>query len=73
MKRFIIVMIMLVMFFATGVRMDFGNDFECPDWLEIIMSEDEGSAVDMTHHPIYQIATSHMRHRDDEPDPPSAK
>lgn len=64
---------MLVMFFTTGVRMDFGNDFECPEWLETIISDDDGSAVDMTHHPIYQIATSHMRHRNDELDPPSAQ
>lgn len=73
MRRFIIITVMLIMFFTTGVRLDFGDKIECPDWVEVLISEDKGSAIDMTHHPIYRIARTHVQHSDDGMTPPSAR
>ena len=60
MKQFLIIAISLVMFFAAGIQLDFGDEIELPEWVEDLMSEDKGSRIDMTHHPVYKIARTHF-------------
>ena len=61
MKQFIIIAVSLIMFFAAGVQLDFGDDIELPDWVvEIMSEEDKGSPVDMTHDPIFRLAKTHL-------------
>lgn len=74
MRQFIIIVVSLIMFFATGSIMDFGEDVELPDWVVEIMTEDEkGSAIDMTGDPVFRIAKTHLMPLYEELDPPSAK
>ena len=74
MRQFIIIVVSLLMFFAVGVRMDFGDDVDLPDWVEEIMGEEKhGSAIDMTGDPIFKIAKSRLMPIYDELAPPSAK
>lgn len=74
MRKFIIITITLIMFFATGVRMDFGENVELPNWVvEILTEEEKGSAIDMTGDPVFRIAKTHLMPLYDELEPPSAK
>lgn len=74
MRQFIIIVVSLIMFFATGIQMDFGEDVELPEWVVEIMSEDDkGSAIDMTGDPIFRIAKTHLMPLYEDLEPPSAK
>jgi hypothetical protein len=56
MRQFIIIAVSLIMFFAAGVQLDFGDEVELPDWvIELMSEEDKGSPVDMTHDPVFRI------------------
>jgi hypothetical protein len=59
MKKFLIIAVSLIMFFAAGVQLDFGNDVEMPEWVEELMSEDKGSMINMTGNPIFKLARTH--------------
>jgi hypothetical protein len=73
MRQFIVIVVTLIMFFAAGIQLDFGEDVELPEWVEEIVSEDKGSMVDMTHSPIFKIAKTRMGPIDEELALPSAR
>jgi hypothetical protein len=73
MRRFLIIAISLVMFFATGIQLDFGDDIEMPEWVEEFMSGDKGSRVNMTNSPLYKITRTRMAPMGDEFEPLSAR
>ena len=74
MRQFIIIVVSLIMFFATGIQLDFGDDVELPDWVIDIMTEDDkGSAIDMTRDPVFRIAKTHLVPLYEDLEPPSAK
>ena len=73
MRQFIVIVVTLVMFFAAGIQMDFGEDVELPEWVEELVSENKGSMVDMTHSPIFKIAKTHLALKDDDLTPASAR
>jgi len=67
MKQILVVAMSLFMFFAVGIQLDFGDDVEMPEWVEDLMSEDKGSMIDMTHHPLYIIARTRFTSGYDDP------
>ena len=73
MKNFLVIAISLIMFFAAGIQLDFGDDVEMPEWVEELMSKDKGSIVNMTNNPIYQIARTRLKPIGDELSPPSVR
>jgi len=73
MKQFLVIAISLIMFFAAGIQLDFGNDVEMPEWVEELMSEDKGSIINMTNNPIYKIARTRMAPVGDEFEPLSVR
>ena len=73
MKEFLLVFVSLLMFFAVGVQLDFGDDIDLPDWVEDLMSDKEAGIIDMTHDPVFRLAKTHLMPLYDEWAPPSAK
>ena len=73
MRQIIIIAVSLIMFFAAGIQLDFGDDVELPEWVESVISEDKGSIVNMTNDPIFKIARTILTPTDEELEPPSAR
>ncbi|MCF7832393.1 MAG: hypothetical protein K9N05_02300 [Candidatus Marinimicrobia bacterium] len=69
MKQFLLIVVSLVMFFTAGVQLDFGDAVQFPEWVESVMSDDDGGMINMTSSPIYKIARTHFSSGYDELEP----
>ncbi len=60
MKEFFAIALSLLMLFSFGIEIDFGDNYNFPDWVDCILHPQRESAIDMTIEPLYQFSKTHL-------------